>query len=132
MKLSEQIYSAQKIDTKFILLMMDIFQNIEIDAEQKNTVVKIIYPVVKQTSGETTELFLHSEKIAIIITEHYLKKAESLESSIRKEISRFKIKLSSEKTIRLKPVAVMLNSAEVKNIKNILNEALELFEPVSL
>ena len=127
MKLAEQIYSAQKIDTNFELLLVDVFKDIEINEEQKNTVLKIIYPVIKQSSGDTIELFLHSGKIAIIITDHYLKKAESIESAITKEISRFKIKLSAEKSIRLRPVAVILNSSDAKNIKDILNEALKLF-----
>jgi hypothetical protein len=127
MKLSEQIYSAQKIDTNFVLLLLDIFRDIEINEEQKNKVFRIIYPVIKQ-SAETIELFLHDEKIAIIITEHYINKSESIESEITKEISRFKIKLSAEKTIRLKPVAVMRNSSDADNIKDILKETLELFE----
>ena len=124
MKLSEQIYSAQKIGTNFKLLLVDIFQDIDIDEKQKNTVLKIIYPVIKQSCGETIELFLHSKKIAIIITEHFHKKSENLESTITKEIAKFKIKLSREKIIRLKPVAVMSDSSEAENIKDILNEAL--------
>jgi hypothetical protein len=127
LKLAEQIYSAQKIDTGFELLLVDIFQDIDINEEQKNTVLKIVYPVIKQSGAETLEIFLHNEKIAVIITEHYLKHAESIEATITKELSRFKIKLSAEKTIRLRPAAVMLNSSDAKNIKEILNEALELF-----
>jgi len=127
MKLSEQIYSAQKIGTNFRLLLVDVFQDIDIDEKQKNTVLKIIYPVIKQSGDENIELFLYSGKIAIIITDHYLKKTESLEAAITKEISKFKIKLSREKTIRLKPVAAVLDSSEAENIKDILNEALELF-----
>jgi len=134
MKLAEQIYSAQKIDTNFKLLLLDIFQDVdrdeidEIDEKQKNTVLKIIYPVIKQSIGETIELFLHDWKIAIIITEHHFKKTESLEGTITKEISKFKIKLTAEKIIRLKPVAVILDSSEADNIKDILDEAMGLFE----
>jgi CBS domain-containing protein len=128
MKLSEQIYSAQKIDTNFRLLLLDIFQDIDIEKKKKNTVLKIIYPVIKQSIGETIELFLHDWKIAIIITEHYFKKTESLEGAITKEIAKFKIKLSPEKTIRLKPIAVILDASEADNIKDILNEAIGLFE----
>jgi len=128
MKLSEQIYSAQKINTSFKLLLVDVFHDIEIDVKQKNTVLKIIYPVIKQSIGEAIELFLHDWKIAMIITDHHLKKTESLEGTITKDISKFKIKLSAEKTIRLKPVAAMLDSSEAENIKDMLNEALELFK----
>jgi GGDEF domain-containing protein len=128
MKLSEQIYSAQKISTKFHLLLIDVFRDVSIDKDQKNTVLKIIYPVIKKSAGETLELFLHSGKIAIILPEVNLKDAENIELAVTKDISRFRIKLSPENTIRLKPAAAIMSSSEAENVKEILKEALELFE----
>jgi PleD family two-component response regulator len=128
MKLAEQIYSAQKIGTQFYLLLIDIFRNVNIDKEQKNTVLKIIFPVIKRSAGETLELFIQNGKIAIILPETEQKEAESIELAVSKDISKFRIKLSEDNTIRLKPAAAIMNSAEADNVKDILKEVLELFE----
>lgn len=128
MKLAEQIYSAQKIGTQFNLLLIDIFRNVNIDKEQKNTVLKIIFPVIKRSAGETLELFIQNGKIAIILPETDQKEAENIELAVSKDISKFRIKLSDDNTIRLKPAAAIMNSAEADNVKNILKEVLELFE----
>ncbi len=128
MKLSEQIYSAQKIGTGFFVLLIDIFRDVNIDREQKNTVLKIIFPVIKKSAGETLELFLHNGKIAMILPETDQKEAESIELAVSKDISKFRIKLSDANTIRLKPVAAIMNSAEAENLKDILKEVSELFE----
>lgn len=128
MKLAEQIYSAQKIGTQFNLLLIDIFRNVNIDKEQKNTVLKIIFPVIKRSAGETLELFIQNGKIAVILPETDQKEAENIELAVSKDISKFRIKLSDEKTIRLKPVSAIMNSAEADNVKEILKEVLELFE----
>lgn len=128
MKLSEQIYAAQKIKTNFYLLLIDVFRDVNIDREQKNTVLKIIYPVIKKSAGEALELFLYNGKVGIILPDSDLKEAESIELAVTKDISKFRIKLSAENTIRLKPVAAIMNSSEAENVKDILKEALELFE----
>jgi len=128
MKLSEQIYSAQKINTGFYLLLIDIFQDVNIDKEQKNTVLKIIYPVIKRSSGELHELFINSGKIGMILPGVDRKEAENIELAVTKDISKFRIKLTADNTIRLRPVAAIINSAEADNLKDILNEAMELFE----
>jgi hypothetical protein len=128
MKLAEQIYSAQKIDTHFNLLIIDIFRNVNIDKEQKNTVLKIIFPVIKKSAGETLELFIQNGKIAIILPETEQKEAENIELAVSKDISKFRIKLSDDNNIRLKPVSAIINSAEAENVKDILKEVLELFE----
>lgn len=127
MKLSEQIYSAQKIGTGFYLLLIDIFRDIDIEKEQKNTVLKIIYPVIKKSSGEAHELFLQNGKIGMILPGIDLKEAENIELAVTKDISKFRIKLSADYTIRLKPVAAIMNSSEAGNVKEILKETLELF-----
>lgn len=128
MKLSEQIYAAQKIKTDFYLLLVDVFRDAEIDKEHKNTVLKIIYPVIKKSAGETLELFLYNGKIGIILPDTDLKEAESIELAVTKDISKFRIKLSPDNTIRLKPAAAIMNSSEADNVKDILKEAMELFE----
>jgi len=128
MKLSEHIYSAQKIKSSFFLLLIDIFRDLSIDKEQKNTVLKIIYPVIKRSSAETLELFLHNEKIAIILSGLELKEAENIELAVTKDISKFRIKLSADKTIRLRPAAVIIKSNEAENIKDILKEAMAPFQ----
>lgn len=128
MKLSEQIYAAQKIKTDFYLLLIDVFRDADIDKEQKNTVLKIIYPVIKKSAGETLELFLYNGKIGIILPDTDLKEAESIELAVTKDISKFRIKLSADNTIRLKPAAAIMNSSEADNVKDILKEAMELFE----
>ncbi len=128
MKLSEQIYSAQKINTGFYLLLTDVFNSVYIDRDQKNTVLKIIYPVIKKSTGETRELFLYNGKIGMILPGANRREAEGLELDISRDISRFRIKLAENNTIRLKPVSVILNSAETENVKEILKEAMALFK----
>ncbi len=128
MKLSEQIFSAQKISTSFYLLIIDVFSAINIDKDQKNTVLKIIYPVIKKSSGETHELFLHSGKIGMILPDVDQKEAERIELEVSRDISKFRIKLSENNTIRLKPVGAIMKSTEAENLKDILKEAMELFE----
>jgi len=131
MKLSEQIYSAQKINTGFFLLLIDVFRDVNIDKEQKNTVLKIIYPVIKKSAGETLELFLHSGKIGMILTAADMKEVENIELAVTKDISKFRIKLAPDHTIRLKPAAAIMKSSEAENVKEILKETLELFETES-
>lgn len=128
MRLAEQIYSAQKIGTQFYMLLIDIFRDVNIDKDQKNTVLKIIFPVIKRSAGETLELFIQNGKIAIILPETEQKEAEEIELAVSKDISKFRIKLSENNTIRLKPVSAIMNSAEADNVKDILKEVLELFE----
>jgi len=128
MKLSEQIYSAQKINTGFYLLLIDVFSNVNIDKDQKNTVLKIIFPVIKRSSGETHELFLYNGKIGMILPGVSRKEAESIELDVSGDISKFRIKLSDENIIRLKPVSAIMDSGEAGNVKDILKEALRLFE----
>jgi len=128
MKLSEQIYSAQKINTGFHLLLIDVFNGVNIDKDQKNTVLKIIYPVIKKSSGETHELFIHNGKIGMILPDIEQKEAESIELAVSKDISKFRIKLSENNTIRLKPVGAIMKSTETGNVKEILKETMELFE----
>ncbi len=128
MKLSEQIYSAQKINTGFHLLLIDVFNGVNIDKDQKNTVLKIIYPVIKKSSGETHELFIHSGKIGMILPDIEQKEAENIELAVSKDISKFRIKLSENNTIRLKPVGAIMKSTETENVKEILKETMELFE----
>lgn len=126
MKLSEQIYSAQKINTGFYLMLIDVFRDLNLDKEQKNTVLKIIYPVIKRSAAETYELFLHSGKIALILPGTEQKAAEIIEQSVIKDISKFRIKLSAENIIRLRPVSSKINSSDAVNIKEILKEAMKL------
>jgi len=128
MKLSEQVYSAQKISTKFYLLFIDVFRDLNIDKEQKNTVLKILYPVLKKSSGDPYELFLHSGKIGMILPDMGLKEVENIELALSKDISKFRIKLSPDNVIRLQPVAAIMSSTEAGNVKEILKETLELFE----
>ena len=128
MKLSEQIYSAQKISTHFFLLIIDIFRDMNIEKEHKSTVLKIIYPVIKRSSGETHELFIYNGKLGMILPGADIKEAENIELAVTKDISKFRIKLSENNTIRLSPVAAIMSSSEAENVKEILKETLELFE----
>ena len=128
MKLSEQIYSAQKINTGFYLLLIDVFNDVNIDRDQKNTVLKIIYPVIKRSSGDTRELFLYNGKIGMILPGVNRKEAESIELEVSRDISKFRIKLTEDNTIRLKPVGAIMNSMDAHNVKEILKEAMKLFD----
>lgn len=127
MKLSEQVFSAQKINTVFTLLLIDIFRDLDLDSDQKNTVLKIIYPVIKKSAGEVNELFLHDDKIAMLFTDKDIKDIENIELAVSKDISKFKIKLSADNIIRLKPVAAIMRSTDTSNVRNILDETAALF-----
>lgn len=128
MKLAEQIYSAQKINTDFFLILIDIFSGVTISHEHKNTVLKIIYPVIKKSSGEAHELFLYRDRIAMIMSGAGLKEAEDMELAVAKDIAKFRIKLSQDQIIRLQPVIVIKNSKDAENIKEILAETISVFE----
>jgi len=128
MKLAEQIYSAQKIGTDFFLILIDIFNGLSITHEQKNTVLKIIYPVIKKSSGEAHELFLYRDRIAMIMSGVGLKEAEDMELAVAKDIAKFRIKLSHDTVIKIQPVVVVKNSKDSENVKEILAETMSVFD----
>lgn len=128
MKLAEQIYSAQKINTDFFLILIDIFSGLSISHEHRNTVLKIIYPVIKKSSGEAHELFLYRDRIAMILSGAGQKEADEMELAVVKDIAKFRIKLSHDHVIRLQPVIVVKNSRDSENTKEILAETISAFE----
>jgi GGDEF domain-containing protein len=128
MKLAEQIYSAQKINTDFFLILIDIFSGRNVTHEQRKTVLKIIYPVIKKSSGEAHELFLYRDRIAMILAGATLKQAEEMELAVARDIAKFRIKLSHDTVIKIQPVVIVKNSRDSENIKEILAETVSALE----
>jgi hypothetical protein len=127
-KLNEEINRAIKSGLHFSLIITDIFRNTDITDEQKKTVLKIIHPGIKEISGEKYGIFLIQNMIAAIMPGVSAEEAEKTKESLVKNISRYRIKLSENEIISLRPRTVLINSAETEDVKNILNEALELIQ----
>jgi hypothetical protein len=127
-KLHEEINRAVKSGLHFSLIITDIFRNTDITDEQKKIVLKIIHPGIKETSGEKYGIFLLQNMIAAIMPGAAAEEAEKTKESLVKNISRYRIKLSENEIISLRPRTVLINSAETEDVKNILNEALELIQ----
>jgi hypothetical protein len=127
-KLNEEINRAIKSGLHFSLIITDIFRNTDITDEQKKTVLKIIHPGIKEISGEKYGIFLIQNMIAAIMPGVSAEEAEKTKESLVKNISRYRIKLSENEIINLKPRTVLINSAETDDLKNILHKALELIQ----
>lgn len=128
MKLGEQIYSAMKHRSGFCLMVVDLFGGREIDTEQKNTMMKVLLPVVKKATGDRFEIFNLDSRITVILEHMDAPGAERIGKSLEKEISRYRIKLADERLIRLSPAAAYTISFEAENLKDILRETLAKLE----
>ena len=127
-KLNEEINRAVKSGLHFSLIITDIFRNTDITDEQKKTVLKIIHPGIKETVEGKYGIFLIQNMIAAIMPGVSPEEAEKTKESLVKNISRYRIKLSDNEIINLKPGSALVNSSETDDLKNILHKAMELIQ----
>jgi len=126
MKLSEEIYKNGKTGSGFTLLLIDIFNNLEITDDQKKTVLKIIHPGIRDLAGDTLDIFLFNDIIASIIPDSVKTGAEETGGNFLKNLSRYKIKLKEDEIITLKPSIALIHTSQCENTKTILNKGIDI------
>ncbi len=121
-KLGESINSAVRDGGDFRLLLINIFKGIDADRKQKDLILKVIHPVLKKIAGEENEIFLHNDFIYMILHKPAGRECENMKKSMIAEISKFRLKISDDNIIRLKPQSIIRSSADSDDIRNILSE----------
>lgn len=125
-KLNEEINRSIKSGTSLSLIIADIFKDVDITDEQKKTVLKIIHPGIRETAGNRCELFLVKDMIAAIMLGLSPEEADETKKALISSISRYRIKLSEDEIIKLEASAVLVNSSETDDVKNIYERAMSL------
>jgi len=122
-RLTESINSSIDTGREFSLFLVNIFAGLDLDSNQKETILKIMRPALTKTVGEEKEIFLHEERICMILHDTAGKERDAVKSRLTGEISKFRLKTGEETILTLNPQSILRNSADSKNIKKILAEA---------
>lgn len=125
-KLNEEINRTIKSGDNFFLILVDIFKDVVITDEQKKTVLKIIHPGIREIAGTRCDLFLVKDMIGAILQGADADEANKIKQALYTSMSRYRIKLNEDEIIKLKASAVLVNSSEADDVKNIYEEAINL------
>lgn len=120
-KLRECIQEASSGGKEFTLIMINIFAGIDADRKQKDIILKVIHPELKNAAGPKNRVFIHKDCVSLILNSTE-RECSSIESALVKEISRFRLKVSDDKILKMNPQSIMRYSADSRDLNNILHE----------
>lgn len=118
---NERINAAVSSGEEFSLLMINLFAGLDTDRAQRDLILKVLHPVLKKTAGPKNRVFLHKDCVSLILGNN-LKEGQSIEAALVREISRFRLKISEDTIISMNPQSILRNSADSRDLKNILRE----------
>ncbi len=118
---NERINASVSSGEEFSLLMINLFVGLDTDRSQRNLILKVLHPVLKKTAGAKNRVFLHKDCVCLILGDNQ-REGQSIEASLVKEISRFRLKISEDNIMKMNPQSILRNSADSRDIKNILHE----------
>lgn len=105
----------------FSILMINIFPGVYADRKQKDMILKVMRPVLTKAAGAKNPVFLHKDCISLILGSSE-KECQNIEAALTKEISRFRLKISDDNTVKMNPQSILRSSADSRNTCNILQE----------